>query len=69
MTASVTQFSREIEALASRFDEVAEETGAAGGPLIAAMTLVLAVWLDRAPPNVRNEIRDRVVNVLAGKPV
>jgi len=58
----------EVEAVASVLNDAAEESGAAGGVLIAALTLLLAVWLDRVPANMRNEIRERVVRVIEGKP-
>jgi hypothetical protein len=57
----------EIESLAVLLNETVESVGAGGGVIIGALTMVLAVWLDRAPEPVANEIRRRVVSVLEGK--
>lgn len=56
----------EIEALAEILNTVAEGTGAGGGVIVGALTMMLALWLDQAPESARNEIRARVVNVLKG---
>ncbi len=56
----------EIEALAELLNFTAESTGAGGGVIIGALTMMLAVWLDQAPEAVRDEIRARVVVVLKG---
>lgn len=56
----------EIEQLAQFLNLAAESTGAGGGTIIGALTMLLALWLDEAPASVSNEIRDRVVNVLKG---
>lgn len=56
----------EIEELATILNTVAEGTGASGGCVIGALTMLLALWLDQAPDDVANEIRARVVSVLKG---
>lgn len=56
----------EIRALAELLNTVAEGTGANGGRIIGALTMLLAIWLDQAPERIRNEIRARVVAVLKG---
>lgn len=61
------QHEQEIEELATILNAVAEGTGVGGGVIIGALTMLLALWLDQAPDNVANEIRDRVVAVLKGK--
>lgn len=61
------QHEAEIEELATILNAVAEGTGANGGVIIGALTMLLALWLDQAPDNVANEIRNRVVAVLKGK--
>lgn len=57
----------EIESLAQLLNITAESTGANGGVIIGALTMLLAIWLDHAPENVRNEIREKVVKVLQGR--
>jgi len=56
----------EIEQLAQFLNAAAESTGAGGGVIIGALTMMLAIWLDHSPEKVRDEIRARVVSVLRG---
>lgn len=56
----------EIEQLAQLLNMTAESTGAGGGTIIGALTMMLAIWLDHSPEEVRDEIRARVVSVLKG---
>lgn len=60
------QHEQEIEELATILNAIAEGTGAGGGVIIGALTMLLALWLDEAPTSVANEIRARVVSVLKG---
>jgi len=60
------EYEAEIEALAEILNTLAEGTGAGGGIIIGALTLMLAIRLDDAPENIRNEVRSRVVAVLKG---
>ncbi|HMH95669.1 MAG TPA: hypothetical protein VK577_03700 [Bradyrhizobium sp.] len=57
----------EIDELAMFLYEEIEETGAGNGTIIGALTLLLAVCLDRSPDKTANEVRARVVSVLKGK--
>ena len=57
----------DIEDLARLLNDAIEDTDVSGGVAIGALTMLLAVWLDRAPDDVANEIRERVVSVLKGK--
>jgi hypothetical protein len=56
--------SEEIEPLAARLEELFVELNPTGGAIIAALTLCLVLWLDRAPEPTREEIRRRVLKVI-----
>lgn len=56
--------SEDIEPLAARIEELFVELNPTGGAIIAALTLCLVLWLDRAPEPTREEIRRRVLKVV-----
>lgn len=68
MTVNLEEETKGVEAMATILNFTAEASGAGGGCIIAALTMLLAVRLDEAPASARDEIRRRVVRVIEGKP-